>query len=283
MIGDSFLKDTFLTLKEIHVTALRGEKPMPYILQHYNMDAFTAPTAPLVRSFFAQMTNALAMGLNDQMRPPHLPRYVLIMMDKDFIENINIFDYGAAQAFKDMMKWLLINLNNLIETRKSDLVSKCPRVVSTSPEPRLIWVQMIRRPDTSAKKEVFALTRKFNNIPEKVISKDKWSHILKIFVECSQGNFDQWGNLTPRGKHNYWRVLDSTMKDFDIGETDLEPTHAMKDNGEPKESSREMHDHKQRNNFMHTRPYHGQHRHWWYKDSHQFHQHYWRPAGIGCL
>ena len=197
---------------------------MPYILAHYNVEALRSNGTSLVHSFFARVVNSLVKGINES-TPPHLPRYVVILLDKDFIENIRIFDYGVSEAFETMLKWLLININNMIEVRKSDLIAKRPGTVSTSSKPRLIWVQMLKQPESSSHREIYSVTRKFNNILEKIIAGDKRSHIFKLLIEGTPAHFDDWGNLMPRGKQMYWKVLDSTLRDFDLGVTELKPFH----------------------------------------------------------
>ena len=82
---------------------------------------------------------------------------------------------------------------------------------------------MIRRPDTSMNKEIYAITQKFNTILEDIISGDKRSHILKVNLDTTESNFDRFGSITPVGLYTYWKIIDNTMKDFDNGLTELEP------------------------------------------------------------
>ena len=229
-IGDAVLRDIFTTWQNMRTQAEAKERPYPYTYANYNIEAFTAPQSCLVRSFLVRIVNAFAKGLNHRLnkpgdkRPPHLPRYVIIILHKDFIKNVDIYKFEVSRAFKDLLKWLLINLKNMIEVRKADLIGNRPGSVSSTAEPRLIWVQMIKRPEIAGEgKKIFALTRKFNTILEGVVAGDKRSHILKLFLEGTNANFDHRGNLTPGGKVAYWKILDDTMKDFDTGETELEP------------------------------------------------------------
>ena len=223
MVGDVFLRDILLTFRNMCTQAAAGEQPIPYVYANYNVEIFASPHNQHVRSFLAHMVNAFAKSLNeyDDKKPPHLPRYILIIMDKDLIENAQVYDFGVSHTFEDLMKWLLINFNNMIEIRK-DLIKKRPSAVSSSSEPRLIWVQMIKRSE-SMDKHIFSLTWKFNTIMESVIAGDKRSHILKPFLEGTNANFDIFGNLTLAGKVAYWKMIDETMKDFDTEETELEP------------------------------------------------------------
>ena len=123
------------------------------------------------------------------------------------------------------MKWFLININRNIELRKNDLIKKHPGAVSTSAEPRLIWVTMLKRPATSHAKQIFALTSKFNKILEEVVAGDKRSHILKPTIDCDDGNcnYELSGALNPTGVTQFWRNLDVQMHEFDGSKTDLIP------------------------------------------------------------
>ena len=82
---------------------------------------------------------------------------------------------------------------------------------------------MVKRPDFTSRKEIFALTRKFNTALEDVIADNRHSHILKIELEHTSAHFDQFGNITPAGKIDFWKDLDGQMKKFDRNRTDLKP------------------------------------------------------------
>ena len=155
------------------------------------MEPFHAGVNPQVRSFLARVTNVFAKGLNEQI-PPHLPQYMLMILDKDLVVNLGMYDYGISRAIEDMLKWLIINLNNMVEVRKQDLQKKRSGALSTSSEPRFIWIQMIQRPEHTLNKYKFSLTRKFNDILDDVISGDKRTHILKVHLETNESNFDRF-------------------------------------------------------------------------------------------
>ena len=204
-----------------HATQERCQRP--YLHANYNISAYYAPKQGLIRSFLARIINALITGINDAV-PQHLPRYILIMLDADLIREAKVFDFGVSRMIEDCIKWLLINVNMAIETRKADLMEKRPGAVSSTSEPRIISISMIKRPeDRAAHKQIYVLTRKFNNILEDVIAGDKRLHLMKPHVEQNQQNFDIWGNLTTNGKTEFWKQVNQEMKRFDRGKTDLRP------------------------------------------------------------
>ena len=81
---------------------------------------------------------------------------------------------------------------------------------------------MVKHPFVPNSK-VFALAKKFNTILEETIAGDCRSHILKPHVVLDDNNFDRNGNLSPEGLVTYWNIIDATMKDFNSGETKLQP------------------------------------------------------------
>ena len=152
-----------------------------------------------------------------------MPRYILVMLDKDLIADAKVFDYSVSQTFEDIMKWLLINLTNVNEVHKQDLKGNRPGALSPASELRIVWVKTVKRPDNSENKQIYALVHKFNKILENVIAGDKRLHIMQILVDCTNNHFDRQSNLSPEGLIQFWRCLDAEMKDFDRGAMELEP------------------------------------------------------------
>ena len=135
----------------------------------------------------------------------------MIILDKDMIDYTN----GSMSLIEDALKWLLININADIETRKEDLRKKRPGALTTTTEPRLIWSQMIRRPGDTTE------TDEFNTILEDTIAGDECSHILKVHLNAGTSNFYRMNQISHDGKVCYWRLIDETMKEFDTGEVEL--------------------------------------------------------------
>ena len=223
LLGDEFLRIAFDEYGCLHRKAIQDRQPHPYLFANYNIKELHAPNPSNIRAFLARVFNALVRGLNHKLEPL-LPRYILIMLDIDLIQHAEVFDYGVSRTFEDTLKWLLININAVVETRKEDLMGKRPGAVSSSMEPRLIWVAAVHHPESSAHRQVHSLIRKFNTILEEVIAGDKRSHILRPAVEDSATNFNQWGSFTAFGLTALWQSIDSKMKRFEHGNTELQPS-----------------------------------------------------------
>ena len=72
----------------------------PYMHDYYNIKfLFHSPLSQL-RSTEARVYNALIEGLNEKVR---LPKYILVMLDKDAIEGVmyRIYDCGFKMVFRE--------------------------------------------------------------------------------------------------------------------------------------------------------------------------------------
>ena len=202
----------------------RDNRRKPHVFEYYNVEIMTPPKLSATKSYLAHIHNELVKYMNGKKEDNYyLPKYLVMIVDRDIITDANVFDYGMTETLTDALKWLLININYVIETRKEDLYGKCPGAVTQSKEPRIIWVTMLKRPDYSYDRKINALATKFNSILEDVISGDTRSHILHIHVTHISANFDRLGKLTTNGEYEYWRNFDCQMRDFDKGKTELEP------------------------------------------------------------
>ena len=186
----------------------------------------------------------------------------MIFIDKDLITNAGVYDFSVTRTIEDTLKWLLININQTIEVRKHDIMSKRLGALSSSAEPRLIWITMLKRPDFFSAKHIFSLACKFNDILESIIAGDKRSHIIKVRIDHNNQNYDRYGNITTIGKAEYWKFMDSEMHDFDRNKTELQPvppsshlTQAVPQNHRP---ARELTRH-QHSNSTHLRTHRSDH------------------------
>ena len=199
ILGDAFLREIVPTLRTIKIQSKKNNNPL-YLTDNYNVETLHADRWSNIRSFLARLFNHLVTALNT---PPYvLPRYILIIIDRDLITNAELYDYGVSRTLEDTLKWILINIDQTIETRKEDLVEKRPCAVSTTSEPRLVWINMIKHPDNSMNKQVYSLSRKFNEILERVIAGNKRSHYLKLELPLTSQNFDYTGNLSQIGQQS---------------------------------------------------------------------------------
>ena len=210
----------------MNTQARQESKAQPHMFRYYNVDARFSPPVSLNRSFMARMISCFIAALNEK---PKLPRYVLIIIDKDWFESSKIVEFGVGKAVNTAIQWLLDQISRAIEIHKENLYNRKPGALATGSEPRLIWVAMLKRPIIHDAKwaAIYSLTWKFNEILEQVIACDRRSHILKPNLPGDASLFDIWGNLTASGKIDYWCEIDKQVRDFNCSKTDLKPMAKM--------------------------------------------------------
>ena len=117
----------------------------------------------------ARVVNATIEGLNSK---EHLPKYVLVLLDKDLIENLNYFEYGISELLDTCVYWLVKEFNRMFEARREDIHQKKPGALSTATEPRIIWVAMLPRPMVQDEHKLLYTNRsKFNKSLEDTVAK----------------------------------------------------------------------------------------------------------------
>ena len=195
--GDDFMKDLMNTFRAVKTQVKTSNTDLPYLHDNYNIVWLDTPKWSNIRSFLATVFNRLVKELNT--KPYYLPHYLVIVLNKDLIQSAELFNYGVSRTIEDTLKWFLVNVNSVIETRKEDLSKKRAGAVSTTTEPRLVLVNMIKCPENSMNKKVYSLATKFNRILQEVIAGNKCSHYLPIEIKQNNTNFDHIGNITQRG------------------------------------------------------------------------------------
>ena len=136
-----------------------------------------------------RINNPLVYALNQSAKLPH---YIVMVLDKDLIEVAvkEHDDCGFKGMLDDFTNWLIKNINISLETQKSDIYSKCPGALATSAEPRIIWVTALFHPPSTSKKQIFAVVNKFNDVLEKLVRNDKYSHLLEMDTVNEFAYFD---------------------------------------------------------------------------------------------
>ena len=109
---------------------------------------------------------------------------------------------------KNITKYLIKCLDNLKDTR----IGTAPTVFT-----QILWVKMIRHHFTEDKtlKSILIQTGKFNQELEKIANAEDFMHILDLQNVDERIYFDDLGQLTARGKSQFWDDLNIQFKLFD--------------------------------------------------------------------
>ena len=216
MVGESFLRNTMKELSEMMKRAKVNKHPPPYMYEMFNINGYFAGIAmkgPL------KLVNPLVDALNDD---HHLPKYVILVPDKDLFTDSK--KEQTAYAMGSNIHYVITQTDVHLERRHQDLLNKRPGALSKD-FPKSIWIRMLKRPVNQLKEnaELFGLRGKFNSILEdRLLDGNAENHHI-MSIEVAANHFDLAGNLTDKGKEEFWIEVDKAIKKFDRGEIPLRP------------------------------------------------------------
>ena len=223
-VGDNFLEQNYTALQVLKATNIVWKKELPYLYDYYNVYGYCQKATTGVRRVIARTLNSVISGLNNR---PQLPRFLIIMLDKDLLKDINIHENEEWEDIaKENLKWLTGQIDMHIRCKRLELLDKRPGAVYAS-DPKIIYVKMLRRPDTFTQESqldvLFSARSKFNKFLCSAVANVE-HHILGI-ESCSDStvNFDAFGNLNTRGKWVFWQEMNELMEKFDKKKITLLP------------------------------------------------------------
>ena len=188
IIGDGSLGEIIDALFQMRTSAVLKKKMPPYLYDMYNVFTYVPNKNLGACRTVARIYNALAEGLNNRIC---LPRFLLVIIDKDIVEDINLFEYSASTAIFKVFEWLIRQINIAIKRRRTELIDVKPGAVYGN-DPRIIFVSMLRRPmlfDRESRMEkIVALRSKFNAIINE-LAESYDNNILNIDI-CEKQDFD---------------------------------------------------------------------------------------------
>ena len=282
IVGDKFLRSLFPLIAAIRTQAHINNKDQPYIFQEYNVKTLHQSAFNNPKSTLARINNAIVSEMNKEDNY-QLARYIIVMLDSDLIELLGYYDCGVKQLMMDVSNWLCVNIAANISARKEDLKTKRSRAVWSTSEPCMIWLSMVTRPKTSAKKEIFSLVSKCNSVLENIIETRSDSNLMTLNSVMELSHFDGWGRLTPAGKAQYWHKFNYQFQQFDSGKMDLFPVVSKHENDsrshsdystKSRHSYRQRSDSTHRDHSLHQQAVHSNHSTNRWSDRHRYEREY---------
>ena len=169
----------------------------PYLHEFFNIRP-TFHTSISVRSVMARMLNEIINALNEEVI---LPKYIIILPDKDLIEEANFGGFGCKVIFESMLHWIATNVERVLEIRKDDLKSKRAGAILTDDEPSIVWVKMLTRPfiRITDKGFVFAQRHTFNKLMDSILPKYRNTSVIGFQINDEHNMFDLTGHLVGDG------------------------------------------------------------------------------------
>ena len=169
-----------------------------------------------------QIYNSLIEALNKRERLPH---FLLVIIDKDIVEDIDLFDYGASKELMGNLEWLIKQINILIQQRRSEIIEIKPGAIYTL-DPKIVLVNMVRCPlcfpSGSQIEKVVSLCSKFYSTLNELAYNAELS-ILNVYAVETENHFDLLGNLNHFGQFTFWKQVNYLLEHFDKKKEGLEP------------------------------------------------------------
>ena len=205
-----------------------AKKDPPYLHQNFNIFGFHQKHLSAVKGL-ARILNAFTEGLNTR---PKLPKYVIMVPDKDMITCIDYFSFGATDVFEKCLTWILQQIDNYLARRETDLINKKPGALFGDSSPQIIWIRMLKRPYNGFQEfdQILALCNRFNNALESTLAEVpiKAEHLI-LSIKVDDMDFYKTGSLTPAGEANFWREVNECIHRFELDKINLVPRHQKKD------------------------------------------------------
>ena len=221
-VGDKVREDVSTSLRVMLDEAAGNKKlPQPYLHEIYNVHTFTEHLSS--ENVLACTLNALMWGINEKKQ---LPRFLVILLDKDLISALNVFQDDIIPSLRDTVAWYVCQINIIIRCKRIDLLAEKPGSIYRA-DPSIIFVWMICRVDLnlyhgSKLDIVYSLWAKFNDSLNDAVDRIG-QHIMTINSSTTAGHFDSLGNLSHKGKMALWLEMDDLLARFDKKEIKLLP------------------------------------------------------------
>ena len=219
-VGDDFLRNIYQTFVEMRSNAIINKTSQPYLFDFFNVSGHFQSRLSGVKGI-ACIFNAFLEGLNA--RRDRTPRFVIFVMDKDFITTNDYYNFGTSKVFQNTLQWLIRNVNINLKRRRTELFAKKPGALALE-NTKVIWVKMIKRPYGCLQEfdKVFALHNRFNNTLEEVLLDTKPQHYI-LSIKVDRADFHLNGELSHDGEVSFWREVDDCLKLFDRNDINLKP------------------------------------------------------------
>ena len=164
----------------------------------------------------ARIFNALTEAVND--KKATLPNYLIVIIDKDIIEDIeDVHACDATSILAETTDWVVHQISMVVHHKWVDLLEKKPGSLSGL-STSIIFTRMLCRvgsyhPD-SCLAATLALKNRFNDVLNDATAKIN-QYILTINSCNAYEHYNKHGMLSLHGKSAFWFELDDLLERFD--------------------------------------------------------------------
>ena len=128
-IGDQFLWEIFDNFASMRNRAYAKRRQPPYLYEFYNVSGHFQMRLSAVKGV-TRLYNALIEALNAQKF--RLPKYIVMVPDKDLIEQINFYSFGASSVISATLQWLVHQMELTVERKEEKIIEKRPGALPPS-------------------------------------------------------------------------------------------------------------------------------------------------------
>ena len=134
ILSDNFVATTFRPHFKKYVPPA-GEDSC-FIKSNFEMVAFCGSRySSSQTNILARLQNALAAGINAAKKTGWLPKYIIVVLDKDLVSYLDFVDEGAATILGTWIEWIADQFADLVQQRLNQVPLKAKKVV-----PFFYWV-----------------------------------------------------------------------------------------------------------------------------------------------
>ena len=121
-VGDQFLHECYDSFGAIVCQAKsksnkKNSTPLPYLKEYYNVDAFFSTNADVKTNGLSRIFNATIDALNEE----HLPHFLVIVIDKDILQDLKNVEFGVAKSISTVVHWLTRQIDIAVRHKKFQL------------------------------------------------------------------------------------------------------------------------------------------------------------------
>ena len=197
-LGDNFMATSY------RVSFKKSKQPM-FIKANFDVIASCSSRfSNNNTNMLSRISSSLAKTINEQIK---MPKYVVVVLDKDLIEYLNFDDCGAAGMYGEWLEWLVQKITNLCQ----QMIDLLPQKAIKEGYPQIYWVappQHCNFTDNRARS-------KFVSCLETVL-KDSVSHRIirmkEIWNYENSNLVDVHGRMLPDGYAKYWQSIDAAVR-----------------------------------------------------------------------
>ena len=130
IVGEGFLRSIYGMLQHLKTEAIAANESIPYMYQQIHVHPFYQTSNGTAQGTLHKILNSVIEGLNESNKLPH---YILILVDRDIILQLDYFVPGTFFILEQEMKWLTKEIDRCLSGRLDRLRKACPGAVGPQP------------------------------------------------------------------------------------------------------------------------------------------------------